>query len=553
MKIKHVNRYREIAAALVKYGFGYIVKDVGLFHMLSLPKKLSADFRNGNVRPLGERLRLMLEELGPTFIKLGQLLSIRRDLIPAQLAEQLEKLQDEVRPIPTDRIKEIIAEELGASCEKCFALFDETCIAAASIGQVHRAVLPSGEEVAVKIRRPNIETLVENDIEILRDLARMMEQHYSWAVHYQVRDIVDELAQAIRNEMDYLQEGRNTEKIRQALLGDRHAVVPAVYWTYSTKKILTTEWIHGEKFTDIRHLPAERFNNSRLAERLVTSFLTQVFGEGIYHGDPHPGNLFFLPGDRIAYVDFGQVGFIRGEMKQQLASFLIGLMKKDIDLLMETVIHMAVVPHNLNEQKLRIDLEELQDKYYDVPLGKIDVTEAVTDLFQTAQEHQLIIPKDYTMLGKALMTIESLISALDPNLSLIELAEPFGKKLILERLHPRSIVQRLFANTAAFVDTLLDLPENLKKTLQTVEKGQTEVQMKMPQLEELLRKLDRVGNRISFSVTLLAFSIVFVGLIIGATFGNSFLTHVPAIEVGIVIAFFMFLWIIFSILKSGRF
>lgn len=552
-RMRHMNRYREIATVLVKYGFGYIVKEVGLFHLLSLPKRMVADLHTEEVKPIGIRLRLLTEELGPTFIKLGQLLSIRRDFLPGKLSEELEKLQDDVTPADSSIIKQMIAEELGAPCDKIFKQFDDRCLAAASIGQVHKATLNTGETVVVKVRRPNIENKVETDIEILRDLARLVEQHFVWAKHYQIGDIVDELATAIRNEMDYSQEGRNTEKIKKQFENDENILIPSVFWEYSTKKVLTSDYIDGEKFTNLKNLSPERFDKKVLAERLVQSFLNQVLTEGVFHGDPHPGNMFFLPGNKIAYIDFGQVGTLSNDMKQNFASLVIGLMRKDTDTLLHTVRNMAVMPEDIDDNRLRADLDKLRDKYADVPLKEIDIGDAVTDLFNTTQSHRIIIPKEYTMLGKALMTIEATITDLDPKLSLIHLAKPYGKKLLLDRFNPKNVFSKVRNEVTDLAEIMFQLPGQFRDTLTKISKGRTKLEMSIPQIDKLLLKMDRVSNRVSFSITVLAFSIVIVGLIIGATFGNSFLSKIPAIEIGFVIAFLMFLWLIFSILRSGKF
>ncbi|MBM7644564.1 ubiquinone biosynthesis protein [Scopulibacillus daqui] len=548
-----MNRYREITTVLVKNGFGYLVKEVGLFHLLSLPKRIESDLNKGNAKPLGKRLRHSMEELGPTFIKFGQLLSIRRDMIPASLTKELEKLQDAVRPVNSSVIKQIISEELGAPCEDLFETFEEECLAAASIGQAHRATLRTGESVVVKVRRPNIEDQVNIDVEILRDLARLIENRYAWAKHYQLREIVDELAVAIRNEMDYSQEARNTEKFRQMFENNDDVIIPSIYWDYSTKKVLTSQYIEGKKFIELKELPSDEFNKKLLAERLVNSFLDQVLIKGVYHGDPHPGNIFFLPGNKIAYIDFGQIGVLSSEMKENFASLIIGLMSKDTDMLLHTVQRMANMPHDIDESKLKSDIDTLKDKYYDIPMSQINIGDAIADLFNTTQRNRITIPKDYTMLGKALMTIEGFITDLDSELSLIHLAEPYGKKLLLNRINPVKNFPAKWVEITELASIIFQLPKQLRHTLTKINKGQTHLEMNLPQIDKLLLRLDRIGNRISFSITLLAFSIVIVGLIIASTFGNTFLSNIPVIGIGVIIAILMFVWLLFSIFRSGRF
>lgn len=549
-RMQHLNRYREIAIALIKYGFGYIVKDVGLFPPLSLPKRLVKDLNKEHEKPVGKRLRLLMEELGPTFIKLGQLLSIRRDLVPEPIASELEKLQDEVTPISGTAIQQIIEEEFGAPSEAIFQSFDSVCLAAASVGQVHQAVLKTGETVAVKVRRPHIESRVETDLEILQDLTRIIEQHYDWAKHYQLSDIVDELAEAIRHEMDYTHEARNTERIKRQFEGSEEIVIPKVYWDYSTKRVLTTSYIHGKKFSDLKGLGTEQHNRKKLAKRLVDSFLSQVLISGVYHGDPHPGNLFFLPGERIAYIDFGQIGVLNSEMKRNFASLIIGLMRRDTDMLVHTVCRMALAPDDINEVRLHEDLDILRDKYSDIPLSQINIGDAITDLFNTTQKHRIPIPKDYTLLGKALITLEGIITDLDSELSLIQLAEPFGQKLLLERFNPGVVVSKLWDELTDFTTMVFRLPRQLRQTLQKIDKGQVRFEMGLPKMEHLMSRLDRVGNRIAFSIIFLAASIILVGLIIGQTFGNPFLTHFPVVKIGSIIVSLMFIGLVYTLIKK---
>ncbi|MFC4618757.1 ABC1 kinase family protein [Camelliibacillus cellulosilyticus] len=549
-RMQHLNRYREIAIALIKYGFGYIVKDVGLFPPLSLPKRLVKDLNKEREKPVGKRLRLLMEELGPTFIKLGQLLSIRRDLVPEPIADELEKLQDEVTPISGTAIQQIIEEEFGAPIQAIFQSFDSVCLAAASVGQVHQAVLKTGETVAVKVRRPHIESRVETDLEILQDLTRIVEQHYDWAKHYQLSDIVDELAEAIRHEMDYTHEARNTERIKRQFEDSEEIVIPKVYWDYSTKRVLTTSYIHGKKFSDLKGLDPDQYNRKKLAKRLVDSFLSQVLISGVYHGDPHPGNLFFLPGERIAYIDFGQIGVLNSEMKRNFASLIIGLMRRDTDMLVHTVCRMALAPDDINEVRLHEDLDILRDKYSDIPLSQINIGDAITDLFNTTQKHHIPIPKDYTLLGKALITLEGIITDLDSELSLIQLAEPFGQKLLLERFNPGVVVSKLWDELTDFTTMVFRLPRQLRQTLQKIDKGQVRFEMGLPKMEHLMSRLDRVGNRIAFSIIFLAASIILVGLIIGQTFGNPFLTHFPAVKIGSIVVILMFIGLVYTLIKK---
>ncbi|MCQ2009060.1 AarF/ABC1/UbiB kinase family protein [Sporolactobacillus sp. STSJ-5] len=554
--IRHIKRYQEIVSVLVKYGFGYIVKDVGLFHLLSLPKQIASDFSgNGNdQKSLGQRIRLMLEELGPTFIKLGQLLSLRTDILPEQIAEAMRGLQDRVTPIDAQSVKQIIQQEFGKPVAEVFAQFDEQCIAAASIAQAHHAKLKSGEEVAVKIRRPDIEYVVENDIEILWDLASLVEKRYEWARTYQIIDLVEEFSLAIRSELDYAMEARTTEKLFDFFKNDVNVIIPKIYRDYSTAKVLTLDYVHGYKYEELIKSPPKDVSNKIICERLVRSFLDQALICGIFHGDPHPGNLFFFPDNKIGYIDFGQVGHLNESMKHDFGNLIIGLMKGNTELLFRTISTMTVMPDDLNERQLKDDLETLREKYYRLPFKEVHIGKVISDVFAVTKKHHIGIPKNYTLLGKALITLEGLITTLDHDTNILELAEPYGHRLLIRRLDPTELSKKLLMNGYDVVENSMRLPSLLRKTLTHLYKGKTRVEMKLPQLEVLLAKLDRAANRISFSIMLLSLSIILASIILGETFGSrSLITNVPIIGIAVTIVLFMFMIVLLSIFRSGRF
>jgi ubiquinone biosynthesis protein len=504
---------------------------------------------------MGERVRLFLEELGPTFVKIGQIASTRPDLIPADIIHELEKLQDDVSPFSFGDVERIIEQELGHKIDTIFEEFSETPLAAASIGQVHYAVLKSGERVAVKIQRPNIRNIINTDLEILQELAMLAELRLEWASRYQLRDIVEEFSKSLRDELDYTIEGRNAEKVAKQFENDPNIRIPKVYWDYSTQKVLTMEYIEGTKLNEIKKMDDKGFNRKVLAERLVRATFHQILVEGFFHGDPHPGNILALPGEVIVFMDFGMVGRLTPEMKYHFASLVIAMMRQSTDGVIKAITQMGLVPDDVNMQKLRSDVDELKEKYYDVPLSEISLGEAVSDLFSVAYQHHIKIPADLTLLGKTLLTIEGTVEQLDPELSIIQVAEPFGHKLLKERYHPKKVVEKAINHLFEYGEIISELPKHIQELTSIIKKGKIRMEFTIPELDLFLTKLDRISNRLSFSIVLLAFSIIMVGFIIGSALGrqSTLLWNIPAIEIGFGVAILMFLWLLYSIFKSGKF
>ncbi|WP_059173657.1 AarF/ABC1/UbiB kinase family protein [Bacillus sp. FJAT-27445] len=554
-KLRRLNRYKEILSLLGKYGFGYLIEEVGLSQLLSLRERIKADFEKENTQELGVRLRGLLEELGPTFIKLGQLLSIRSDLLPDDIIKELETLQDNVPSVPINEIKEKLTRELGKPPEEIFYSFNEDYVAAASIGQVHEAVLWTGEKVMVKVQRPGIRKNVHTDLEILMDLSRLLEQNYEWAEQYKAAEITEELSNSIRKELDYIEEARNTETIALQFEKNEKIKIPEIFWDYTTSHILTMEKINGIKITDVNIKVSDEEKRHELADLLVQAFVTQILREGFFHGDPHPGNMLYIEKTgQLAFIDFGQVGRLSGRMRYDTASMMIGLMREDTDMIVKALYRLSDVPSDVDEKEFYDDVDRISKTVSRVPLGEMDLGMTVKDLLATAQAHQIIVPTELTMLGKTLITVEGIISGIDPKLNLIQLARPYAEELVIERYNPINIGKRLFKDVEDISETITKLPGRVDEVLEQAADGELKLKISLSQIDSIFNKIDRISNKVSFSLTLLAFSIVVLGLIIGATFGtDTFLTSIHALEIGFTVAFLMFLWIIYSILRSGRF
>lgn len=552
-KIKHAQRYQEIINAFLRNGFSYLVFRLGLTDQSS-SKKLKESEEDMNLRTIGIKLRNILQGLGPTFIKLGQIASTRRDLVPEEISNELEQLQDQVTSFSYKKVREIIEEELGDTPENLFRDFDETPIATASIGQVHLAHLLSGEPVAIKIQRPDIQPIVETDLEILDDLAKLMEAKLHWAKNYQIRKMIHEFSTSLLDELDYNIEGRNGERIAKQFKNDSTIHIPKIYWQFCTKKILTMEFIQGIKVSHLEQLDEKGYNRKVIAERLTSSMLHQILIEGFFHGDPHPGNIYVLPGNEISYLDFGMIGRVNDEMKYQFASLVINLQHGNTKGMIKTFSSMDLLSDDTNLTSLKNALDGLKVKYYDIPLSEISLGGAVTDILAIAYNHQIQIPSDLTILGKTLLTLEGIIEKLDPDFSMMKAVEPFGKQLLRDRYNPKNIMKNSWNQIVDNVEILSELPKSLKEITSTIQKGKLRLDINVPELQLFLQRLDKISNRLSFSIILLAFSILMVGLIIASalTGHTTVLWRIPAIEIGSIVATLMFLFMLISIFKSGK-
>ena len=552
IRFKHAQRYQEITNAFLKNGFSYFVYRLGLSNQI-FPKHHDTKERMSK-QTIGIKLREVLQSLGPTFIKLGQIASTRRDLVPSEIAKELEKLQDQVSGFPFQQVQEIIEMELGEKLEDIFQEFNENPVASASIGQVHQAVLQTGEIVAVKVQRPDIRSTVQTDLEILDDITRMMEANLSWAKTYQVRKMMAEFSNSLLAELDYQTEGRNSERIAKQFQDNPEVVIPKIYWDYSTNKVLTMDYITGVKVNQIETLKEEGYNLKLIARRITDSMLHQILMEGFFHGDPHPGNIYILPGNKVAYIDFGMIGRISEDTKFHFASLVIHLQNGNTKGLLKTITAMGLHTSGTDMNTLYNDVDQFVMKYSDIPLSKISIGSALKDLLDIIYQHQIQVPADLSNLGKTLFLIESIVSDLDPELSILDTIKPFGEKLLRKRYEPKSILQNTWSELVENAHVFSKIPKNLKELTSTVQQGKLHFEMSITEMKDFLQRLDRISNRLAFSIILLSFSILMVGLIIGTSINGqkSLLWEFPAVEVGSIVATSMFLFVLVAIIKSGR-
>jgi len=545
--LQHFPRYREVGAILIKHGFGFIFDWFTRMRLKSNNKiKKTDDILYS--RPI--RLRMALEELGPTFVKLGQLISTRPEFMGPEYIKELEKLQNNVPPFAYEVLVSIL-EEQGLDLDNDFRYFNTQPLAAGSIAQVHEAVLKNGKEVVLKVQRPGIEKTVEEDLEILRAISLMLEKRTSWGRLYKVSDIVDELGDALRNEMDFRKEAQNMDIFYENFKNDQTVLIPQVIWDYSSTKVLCMEQIRGIKISDFISLKKMNYNTEKIASNLIGALFRQVYEHGFFHADPHPGNIAIYEGEKIVLYDFGQVGRIDEVTKEKGMSLVISMMRYDTNGVTRALLSLGLGSQHVNKEELRRDVSRLQQKYYGLPLSEINYGVALSELIQLSIKYQMRIPAELSLIGKMLMTIESIVSQLDPQLSIINIAEPYGKRIMRKRMSSHRLkhdFEDLFIDYASFLKTF---PRELDNILKIIEEGELKVKMEHSNLRKLTTKVDIVTNRISLAI-IIASLIVGTSLIVDKTSSNIF-AHIPLVELGFITAMILGLFLIYSIIKSGKY
>lgn len=553
-RVRHLSRYKDIVHILVANGFGWFIDEIGLADVLEFPRRLFSERKERQSVTTYERMRHVLEQLGPTFVKLGQIASLRADVFPAELIDQLARLQDDVPPEPFSEIQAIIEEQFGCPIGDVYAEFDEIPVGSASIGQVHRARLITGEEVAVKVQRPGISTKIQVDLEILMDVARIAEGRFDWAKHYELCEVVEEFRYTLMNELNYTIEARNADKLRKIHENDGSIRVPTIFWDWTNARVLTMEYVRGIKLTNRKILEEAGYDAQRIGEKVANAVFSQMLLHGFFHADPHPGNLAVLPNHDILFMDFGMMGTLTTDMKRFLSALIVALMRRDSEAIIRTLYRMGVVPADVDELKFRRDVDGIREKYYDLPFREIKLGEAIGDLFSVAYRHRIKIPSDLTLVGKTLITVEGVVEGLDPTFRILNVAEPFGRRLLKDRMNPKNL-SRMTLNSALDIwETLNELPRQFRSIMNELTQGRFRVHLELSEINRLVEQLIRIGNRLSFSILLLAFSIFMAGLLVASALAKSpsVLWAAPLTDVGAGVGILLLFVLIISIWRSNR-
>jgi ubiquinone biosynthesis protein len=552
--IRTIRRYRTILGVLIKYGFGHFVEQLNIDYYLELGKRIVT--RDRMPKELerysqSQRLRLAMEELGPTFIKLGQLLSTRPDVLGQDYIKEFSKLQDEVPAVSLDDIKAQIQRELGYPAEDLFAEFSTEPIAAASIAQVHRGRLKSGEEVVFKVRRPGIVKIVETDIDVLMGLAYLIEQHVPAVAMYDPIGLVKEFRRSIMRELNFTREGHTVDRFAVNFSESTTVYIPKIFWDYSGEIVLTMEYVPGIKISELDQLEDQGYDLKEIASRGADAFLKQVLDYGLFHADPHPGNVFVLPDQVICMLDFGMVGRLGQDLKDQLIDLLQALLDRDVDRIISQLLYSGELSDDSDLKNLRRDLHDFIEDYYDLVLQDIKVGRLLSEFIEILTHHRIHFPADFMLLAKALVIMEGVGRQLDPDFNMISYMRPYVNKMVLERFSPKNVTAQASRLAQAYAALAKNLPHDIKEFLNRLNRNQFKIDLEHRGLEKLVTDLDRSSNRVSFAV-------VIGSLIVGSSLvmqidKGPMIFGFPLLGLlGYLIAGLLGLWLAIGILRSGR-
>jgi ubiquinone biosynthesis protein len=540
-KQRNLGRLSEIAQVAVRHGFGYVFEG-----------RRGATIEDGSPTARGRHLREMLDELGPTFVKFGQLLSTRPDIVPPDIIAELRGLQDDVRPFPYADVERVIREELGQPIERLFTDFDERPLAAASIGQVHRATLPNGRKVAVKVQRPNAPRQIDADLALMYQAARLAKERVRALDFIESREIVDEFARSIRQELDYRLEARNADGFHRNFAGHPHVSVPRVYWSYTRARVLTLEFLDGHQLAD---LPLDEWTldqRRRLAYLITEAWMTMIFRHGFFHGDPHPANILVLSPERIGLVDFGLTGKLTDEDLSRLTRLFIDAAAENIEVLPRRLADLGVKYPKEREEQFVSELRELYYRYYGASLQEIDPIQVIREAFSLIYTMNLRLPTRFVMLDKAIATLGSVGIDLYPDFNVFEVARPYARGLMVARFRPDRVVSRARREGWKLTQMAAELPYQVHETLEQVRDGQIEVGFVHKGLDDFMAKLDVLFNR-------LVIALVVTGGLIGSSLIGIFAKSGPHIfglhvvsALGFALSTILGVWLLWSVVRSGR-
>ncbi|NTU70447.1 MAG: AarF/ABC1/UbiB kinase family protein [Coriobacteriia bacterium] len=506
-------RYRRIVTVLLDEGFATLASQLGL-HAPWLAS-LRGDRAKGAEAELTpeQRLRRAMERLGPTFAKIGQMLSVRPDLIPASFADELARLQDTMEPFPFEQVKAEIETSFGGPLEESFTEFDEVPAAAASIGQVHMAVLLDGTPVAVKVQRPSIHEVIEADLDILRTQARRVQGRTDLGQRYDLVGLVDEFSRAIREECDYLNEAENCERLATAFADDPDVHFPAVYWERTTPTVLTLERIEGIPFNRLDELDRQKVDRQAAARKGIVCYYEQIFMHGFFHADPHPGNLFAMADGRVAFTDFGRCGSLSDHARRQVADLLIAIIEQDGQLATDILLEVSGGSADIDILALQRDVTTLIAKYYDLELHEVNSKTLIVEVMSLIGKRGLTMSSEFALLLTTFATLQALGTSVDPRFHFVNSVQPFARRLVEEQMKPEALLQGFAGTLRRAGRALQNLPDSVTRALRRVGDGDLRMTVRPAGFDPLMSRVEEAVDRLAFALVVAAFVVGFATLL----------------------------------------
>ena len=553
-KIRDIRRFNQILKILTKHGFGFAIQQLHLSdHVIGRGIIKTRVLRRFTEPPESRavRLRKVLEELGPTFIKLGQILSVRPDLVPLDLCYELSKLQDRVPPFDYEDVRKQIKESFGSYPDELFSSFDSTPFAAASLGQAHRAQLKTGENAVVKVQRPDLRKIIETDIDILYSLAYLSNRYMQDVKIFDPISIVDEFSKVIIKEIDFTYEAHNIDKFRKNFKDSTTVRIPKVYWDYTKTKVITTEEIIGIRLNDYLNQPHSVEEKKAVAANGANAILQQIFVDGFFHADPHPGNIFILPNNAAAFVDFGIVGRLDEDTRDAVVSLMIAVSMRNTNGILKALEMLGVTFDENSVRDFKRSISDFVERFYDIPLKQVEISTILPQAVELMSKYKLKIPPQFHIMIKAIATMDGVARQLDPEFNTIAHTKPFVEKLVHERHDPKRIIKNAVLYSSELLDILKIIPKDAYEIIKKIKTGTLKIEFEHQGLSKFIAEMDKSSNRISFSLVISAL-IIGSSLIIMANKGP-LIYGFPVIGIlGFVFAGILGLGLAVGILRSGR-
>lgn len=553
--VRDLGRLQDIASVLIRWGFGDVVKRIGMAGVLEKAGRLLhwQAVEEGRLRmDVPTRLRCTLQDLGPTFVKLGQVLATRVDLLPPAWIDELGKLQNAVPALPWDAVLPQLREDLGAEPEAVFARVEHEPLAAASLAQAHRAWLADGSAVVLKIRRPGIRDTVEADLRLLKHLAMIVEKNLPELRRYHPQRIVQQFSASLRRELDFAAECRNAERIAHNFAGRDDIVIPRVYWQWTCERLNVQECLEGVPGRDLAAVDAMGLDRVQLARTGAGLVLKMVLEDGFFHADPHPGNIFYMPDGAIGVIDFGMVGRVTEQRRFQIVRLLHGLVVHDSAAVAEVLADWTEENNDIDEVRLQESADVFVDQYRGVPLKDLRMGAMLGDVTAMLREHGLSLPADLALMIKAFLTLEGMGRQLDPDFDMASEARPYLERAMLERFAPDVLVRRGRRTLSGLVDLLRDMPRDVHRLLQSARRGKLQMHIEVDTLRAFGEQVDRAANRLTMGI-ITASLVIGSSIVMNSVGGGVSNRWLMALGVlGFVGAALCGVWILFSIWRSGR-